>query len=169
MPPKKAAPWGKSKAKRLLSDDITSGAVTATMNPRDVYAMRPEEYGMYRFERFRANLSNLQTKVDGLKERAAEDAAALIHDRQLHPIDHNNPGFPYPRWDGSEAQRLLKMDMDTAEHKKMKPMVLNATRDEYKPFKAVFRDHIQQEVRRRRDAAYWLAKKNGQEDPKPKI
>jgi hypothetical protein len=62
------------------------------------------------------------------------------------------------------------MDMDTAEHKKMKPMISNATRDEYKPFKEVFRDHIQQEVRRRRDAAYWwLAKKNGQKDPKPEI
>jgi hypothetical protein len=60
------------------------------------------------------------------------------------------------------------MDMDTAEHKKMKLMILNATRGEYKPFKEVFRDHIQQEVCRRWDAAYWLAKKNGQKDPKQK-
>jgi hypothetical protein len=82
MPPKKAAPWGKSKAKRLLSEDIVKGAVTATLNPKDLYAMRPE-YSMYRFERFWANLSNLQTKVGGLKEWAAEDTAALIHDRQL--------------------------------------------------------------------------------------
>jgi hypothetical protein len=71
-----------------------------------------------------------------------------------------NVGFAYPRFGGSEAERLLKLDVSNGEHKKMKPKELKLTRPEYEPFPpCVFAKHIHQELRERRAKSYWLAKK----------
>jgi len=83
--------------------------------------------------------------------------AALAHDLLLPPRAATDPRGSYPRWDGSKAQRLLKLDIDSGEHKKMKPEKLHATRTEYQDFPLkVFRDHINQETKSRREKAYWL-------------
>ena len=42
-------PWKKSVAKALLKQDIISGAVPATMRPKDVFQMR-DEYKKYPYE-----------------------------------------------------------------------------------------------------------------------
>eukprot|EP00978_Attheya_sp_CCMP212_P023777 scaffold73576_cov56-Attheya_sp.AAC.1 len=41
-PTPKVIAWKKSKAKDILKDDIVEGRVTADMQPKDVYKMRPE-------------------------------------------------------------------------------------------------------------------------------
>ena len=54
----------------------------------------------------------------------------------------------YPEWEGSDAQKLLKKDMEDGRHETMQPMELWETRDTYLLFPLdVFRDHIYQEIR----------------------
>jgi hypothetical protein len=43
--------------------------------------------------------------------RALTAAAAITHDRKIYPKEKNQTGKV--RWDGSEAQRLLRLDMVT--------------------------------------------------------
>lgn len=65
-------------------------------------------------------------------------------------VEAVNDSRGYPRWDGSSAQRLLKLDVTAGAHMIMKPQVLQSTRDEYKPFPLkVFIDHIYQEKKSR--------------------
>jgi hypothetical protein len=93
MPPKKKGEkWLGSKSKELLFEDIMKGSAKASMKPKDEHLMRPEEYGKFPYKRFWSNLNNLGKAIIQLKQRATGDGAALIHDRQLHPIDRNNPG-----------------------------------------------------------------------------
>ena len=62
----------------------------------------------------------------------------------------------YPRWDGSTAQKLLK----EGQHKLQKPLELRKTQQLYKQFPPkVFRDHIYQEERSLKMAAYWADQK----------
>jgi hypothetical protein len=92
-------------------------------------------------------------------EKATVDDLALLHDRQLHPINMENPSMPYLRWDLHPAQGLLKIDVDNGRHELYKPMQLQQTREEYKVFPLeVFCKHIEQEKRSRRETPYWLVK-----------
>jgi len=88
------------------------------------------------------------------------DEAALFNDRQLHPVDPVQAHRGYPRWAGSEAQRLLKVDIDNRVHETMQTRHFYQTRPEYQqsPLK-VFRNHIQQERRSRVETPYWAAKR----------
>ena len=81
----------------------------------------------------------------------------FLHDQALN-LQANNK--PYPRWGGSIAERLLKVDIDVGKHEIMKPRHLQATRTEYSFYPPkVFRDHVQQEIHGRRERSYWLAQK----------
>jgi len=63
----------------------------------------------------------------------------------------------YPRWDGSDAQRLLKLDMNYGKHNHMQPSVLHKSQQENQKFPLkVFRDHIHQEIWSRNQKSYWL-------------
>ena len=73
-------------------------------------------------------------------------------------------GLPYhrdePRWEQSEAERLLRVDMNEDKHKTMRPNELYNSRTEYTnnyPL-TVFRKHIDQEERRRKMLSYYAAK-----------
>ena len=128
------------------------------MGPADVYAMH-EEYKQYNYENFRTNLRNLRQSLHRLQGHADADSAALAHDLQVRPPAANNPRG-YPRWDGSEAERLLKIDINGCMHSNMKPHILYQKRKEYQEFPLeVFRDHIYQEIRSRTGSLYWSAKK----------
>ena len=84
----------------------------------------------------------------------------LAHGRRIHPeATHNQRGVP--RWDGSKAQRLLRLDMDEGKHKNTKPMELFNSRPEYyeKYELKVFRGHICQEQRKRKLVARCKNKK----------
>jgi hypothetical protein len=74
-------------------------------------------------------------------------AAAITHDRKIYPKEEKNQTGK-ARWDGSEAQRLLRLDADAGKHEAMKPSLLYAERLEYREFPLrIFRDHIYQENR----------------------
>jgi hypothetical protein len=75
----------------------------------------------------------------------------------------------YPVWAGSDAARLLKIDVDNG-HLTMTPRELYALDDrpEYRiwPLK-VFRKHIHHEVRSRKTQAYWLHRAPGASASEP--
>jgi hypothetical protein len=160
------APW--EIAKELLSKDILAKRILPTMKPRDVHGLR-EEHQQVGCKNFRNNLLALKKALQKSGDRAVFDEAALAHDRAqgLHPINPINPApaglpalFSYPRWDASEAQRLLKIDVTEGKHNEMQPRELRETRVECQAFPpGVFGKHIQQEVRSRRETPCWAAKR----------
>jgi hypothetical protein len=118
--------------------------------------MRPE-YEPYR-KNFGTNLRSLQKTIRENQAKADSDSAALAHDRHLFPPSANT-SLGYPRWDGSVAQRLLREDVEAGLTRRYEPKELYQMQPEYQAFPlVVFRDHIYQEERSRRDRNYWLNK-----------
>jgi hypothetical protein len=139
--------WEKSPAKKLLANDIISGTVPDTMHWGEVFGKRPEYQATAR-RLFANRLKSLREQINRAKGIAANEETALAHDRSLFPVPtHNYRGEP--RWEGSEAERLLKEDVGNGLHKTMEPRQLYQTRPQYHnnyPLE-VFRGHIYQEVR----------------------
>jgi hypothetical protein len=162
LPPKetKAPDWKDSDAKELLKKDIEEGRVTEVMMAREVYAMHPE-FDIYKFQNFANNLKSLRALVKRNKESAAFDSAALANDQGNHPRPAMTAAG-LPRWYESDAERLLKVDVNQLQHETMTPQALHESRPEHQVFSLhIFRQHIQQESRSRKEKNYWLnARKN---------
>lgn len=155
-------PWRNSRAKKLLVKDIVDGKISG-MTAEQVHKTRPE-YSAYVYSKFRGYFSYLVGKHGDLLSLANEDGAALAHDLALGLRVNSKP---YPRWDGSEAEALLKNDLDNGKHLHMKPRDLQLSRPQYSEFPGkVFRDHIQQELRARKERPYWLARRKEKEEAK---
>lgn len=163
-----ANPWHHSDAKKLLIQDIKDGivgTVESGLHPSQVYVMRPE-YAEYDYSRFVKYLYDLRLKYDDLRHLAYVDDQALSHDLALGLRKNSRP---YPIWQGSEAERLLKEDLDAGADLVMKPAELRASRPEYLVWPLdVFRNHIHQELRARRERPYWMARKQKKEEEKRK-
>jgi hypothetical protein len=135
-----ATPW--EIAKPLLIADIIHGRIPATMKPRNAHNFR-DEYKLVDKVNFRSNLQNLRSGLDVLYNKADVDNHALAHDHLLHPVVSNPPGFNYPCWDGSEAKKQLKIDVNEGRHLLMQPKVPRATKRVYQLFPPdVFQKHI---------------------------
>jgi len=160
--------WRYSKTKKMLEKDIIDGKIGSIANgmkPKDVHSMR-SEYKKIPYKLFVSRLYTLRKKYEELQKNAEADAAALSHDLALN-IRVNSK--PYPRWQGSEAERLLKEDVDSGWHMLMYPRDLQESHPAYAPFPGkVFSDHIQQEARARRERPYWLARRKEKEEEKAK-
>ena len=150
---------GTGKGRVVAVKDIVEGRVTESMKPKEVHTMRPEYAAPYKSTNFSTNLRNLHAAIKVDQGKAASDAAALEHDRNLHPVAaFTSKG--YPRWEGSDAERLLKEDFDAGLDENKEPKVLHQTRPEYEGFPLkVFRDHIHQERRSRTGRSYWMNRK----------
>ena len=148
MPTRKKQKWISSKAKRLLRDDIISGAVTADMPAKDVYNMRPE-YQEWPEKNFPTNLKNLLTKIGEDYEKARVDQMAYDHD--LAHLRTLRAGQTQTlQWHRSDAKWMLIQDINMGKHELMKPAELRLTRAEYQEFDLkTFRNHIYQEVDKR--------------------
>lgn len=96
-------------AKVLLEEDIAAGIVPVdeeAMDARTVYESRPL-YRNVRWARFQVNLKNLRDKTAAKQSYAASDSAAIERDLKKYPRPtHNGRGIP--RWEGSQAQSLVK-------------------------------------------------------------
>jgi hypothetical protein len=148
--------WRDSKAKSLLKKDLVDGTIplsNAEMDAVDVYLSRVE-FTEFRFENFRSNLRALRKKIKEKKRLACEEKAALEHDRILFPkCLVNSKGEP--RWEGSNAEQQLKLDMDQGYHNVMTKRELWESRAEYMIFSSkIFRKHVYQEERSRKFRAY---------------
>jgi hypothetical protein len=76
-------------------------------------------------------------------------------DETIHPKKLKNHRGEL-RWEGSMAQQLLRLDMDDGKHQIMKPENLYNSRFEYleQCSLGTFREHIYQEMRRRRKVRF---------------
>ena len=153
--------WKNSKAKKLLEEDLISGAIpldSKDMGPKDVYRQR-SEFAVFAYAQFRDRLRDLRWKTKDRNDLATSDSTALAHDQQIYPkAMHNHRGKP--RWEGSEMERLLRLDMDAGKHKHMEPIELYHSRKVYYdnyPL-IVSRKHIDQEERHRKFLAYHAGK-----------
>jgi hypothetical protein len=162
-PEKKPPKWQYSDAKKQLERDILDGK-TDGKTPKQVCETHAE-YKQYESKNFYPNFKRLKKTLQGLQDRADEDEAAFLHDEALNLRANNKP---YPRWGGTIAERLLKIDIDAGKNKK--PRELQATRPEYSPYPLkVFRDHVQQELRARCERSYRLARNRENKEKKKHV
>ena len=96
-------------------------------------------------------MQDLRKQLEVGETRAIKDAAALVLDRQTFKKKTHNT-LDLPNWDQSDAQRLLKIDIDNNKHNTMTPKDLYESRPEYHKVLSlkVFRSHIFQEVKTRK-------------------
>ena len=163
--PKKKKGWRYSEAKKLLKNSIIKGLLDNVdpLGPRFVYDIfmylpdfHEENYNDY--DAFTRRYRDLKKSIDNKRERSALEEQALAHDRAIYPVRPVDcRGIP--RWDGSEAQKSLRADMDAKKHLEMKPSHLRVTNDEYKRFPLdCFRGHIDQEKEYRKLKAQYCKK-----------
>ena len=143
MPPKKKAPtWFKSKAKQIMAQDMIDGLVPTKEPIKDAFRLYTEYYlPREEFKYFPWHPKNVPDRIEHLWKSIANlgdslqlDKDALAHDRQLHP-DKPTEGYNGRLlWEGSNADRLLKIDMAAGLHLQFSPKDLRATRPEYGEF-----------------------------------
>ena len=149
-------PW--EIAKPLLEQDVINRDVTDDMPPRQVKQMRDEYKNCGKS--FGSNYRRLQKSIRQHKSRAFKDASAYNHDKQLKTLARYDPNC----WEGSEAKALLAEDIEDEMHKKLTPKQLWLLREEYRVFELdVFRPHIYQIERSKRETNYWKVKQKKKE------
>ena len=112
--------------------------------------------------RLKISLRNI-LRLSSKSEQALADAtsAAITNDLIARGPPANARG--YPSFQGSEAERLLQLDMDLGKHDRFKPKELYSQREEYQEWPlTVFRNHIHQEIRKRIEGKYWKEYKQEQ-------
>lgn len=156
---KKESPWKNSYAKQLLIQDLRNGTIN-NMAVKEIYQSRPE-YTETEWRLFSGRLKATKKQVSSSTERAKADLAAYANTMQRFPKNESGlTSSGTPRWDGLDAQRLLKQDIDIGKHTTMTANEMYNTRDEYKAFKrTVFSDHITQELKRRKFLATFKKRK----------
>jgi len=151
-PGTKVPPWRNSPAKAQLRDGILSGRYTEAMPVEMIYGS-DVIFRQYKWENFKTNLTNLRAALALTSGRAVEDAANVAADTQRHAAEAVGAKI----WAGSEAERLLKDDINNDRHVGLFPRDLRATRPEYQEWTLKeFREHVEQEKRSRKTQAYWL-------------
>ena len=137
------ADWGRSDAKHLMVQDMIDGLVPCdkpikdiTRLYNDMYAHQPE-FKNFPFDavRYKDRVGRIQKTVKRLKWAAAYDKECLDEARKKYPQQSHGPTGTI-LWEGSEAARLLEIDMAAGKHlvPNFKPGDLWETKDEYKKF-----------------------------------
>lgn len=122
------------------------------MKPRAVYdtfCAPHSEFDGFLYSKFASRLRYMRHQLNDQDDRAATEMADLNHDRLLFPapaVNHRGE----PRWDGSDAQRYLAIDIAEGRHTTMQPQELHATRPGVYDEHALpqFRSHIYQQVKK---------------------
>jgi hypothetical protein len=150
--------WFHSVAKAILKKDLEEGRIPDSVKAREAYGLNPE-FRKFPFKNFSTNFNNLRARVNKFQDSAAFDINALANDQRLYPpAAITSRGYPF--WPNSEARRLLKADVDKGKHNEMTPQELHGEEPAYQVFPLpVFRQHIYQEVRGRKERAYWQHRK----------
>lgn len=102
----------------LLTEDIGGSFIPDHWDAKYVHNLR-QEYSICVFDNF-----SLCLRLKADKKNAFDDEANIIHYLSLCP-NIGNPGINYPRWDGSEASKLLKSDVDNNHHINSTPKELH--------------------------------------------
>jgi hypothetical protein len=162
MPPKKKKvtnkdgnpmAWHLSLTRDMLYTDVVEGRINTSPPVKDAHKARPE-YMLYIEVKFEEYLQTMLDHVANKMSRAERDSKAVTQFLKINPPKATNHRGE-PRWEGSAAEAMLKVDIDKGNYKKGKPIQLWATRPEYRVYLLkTFRDHIHQEVRARKFQAY---------------
>ena len=149
---KKDSTWRTSKAKKLLQQLLADGTIPLSgreMGSREVYDYAPE-FSVFPYEPFPRRLSQLRSEARTKSNEGKSDNDALIQDRAHYPCPtHNTNGVL--RWEASEAEEMLKLDISNHLHELMTPMELYHSRAVYQLYNLKkFRGHIHQEIKRRK-------------------
>ena len=159
MPKKVSTPW--EIAKPLLEELYLAGKIKDDWPRAKVHKLR-KVFEDVPINNFGKNWLRMKNTIGSMKRSADRDLILLQADRLVHPIDPN-------RWDGSEAQALLKQDIDNEFHLWFCPKELYLSREEYKKFDfEVFGPHVYQEIRSKKETNYWLVKKAKKVEKKKK-
>jgi hypothetical protein len=119
------------------------------MNARKVQQTRPE-YMAYGLDFVSKRLQTMRANMRQQHSNSHQDAIAYAHDRVMYPTPiHNANGML--RWEGSEAETLLRTDVEAGVHNAMTPKQLCLSRPAYQMFsQRKFAGQIHQEIRRRK-------------------
>ena len=145
---KKEPEWNeKHPIRQRLQQDIVENKLTSTTDMETAHNYR-EQYKSMEMSVFKRRFKSLLTIVSLKRHRAAEDAADLANDRQIHPRPILNQRGE-PQWIASESKALLEDDVANGNAKSMSPKELYLSRPEYQMEYGleVFRKHIYQELK----------------------
>jgi hypothetical protein len=152
--------WTLHPARKLLLEEFKSGNIPIDYNregttnhwmqPRDIYDIYKDSdaFEGLGYKGFAGRLNSLRRIVERKNERVNDDMHAFQIFRNNFPAKpHNHRGEL--RWEGSEAQALLKEDIEEGKHLEFgRPKLFWLSRPEYQLFKqSIFRGHIDQEKR----------------------
>lgn len=155
-------------AKPLLEEDYISGKATAAMTVDQVINLRKAIYGKVPRTNFASNWRALKIRVDGDKDRAKKDRERYDNDTGSYLLAKDLPW----EWHGSEAERLLKVDVAKGRHDRYHPEILFYKRPEYyEDFGDYqkFRKHVHQEARSALESPYWMVQKEKKDKKKKEI
>ena len=100
MPATKKFNWRKSEEKTTLLRDLREGILPLDVAPKVAFNSRPE-FIKLGYDNWSERLKRAKEHVRSRNNRAEFDAAAVAHDRIIHP----KPAFNHrcePQWEGSK-------------------------------------------------------------------
>jgi hypothetical protein len=161
--------WRNSAAKLIIFMDLEEGLLPLDENKLsaqeawDLVYKHILEFQKVPFAQFKARLKDHRAKVQTELNRACDDELAFAHDRRLHPRQmHNRRGELV--FDMTPAKELLREDIKNKKHERMTRSSLQASRQEYQPFKPKhFKERIYQEVRYQKFLNYLQMKRDEEE------
>lgn len=147
--------WRFSDARQIIAQDIVDGIIPLDdddFDSQDLFEnlwSHKQAFANFPYDkdRYDDRIKSMQRQVKGAQDWAFTDHAALMKDRLKYPVGAFNCQGK-PRWDGSDAQRLLKIDLANEKHLEegYAPKKLWLSRPAYKLFGlTVFRKHIDQQ------------------------
>lgn len=123
-----------------MAQDMMDGLVPVTEAIVDVeklyyelYADEPEFVDWPWTKLFVGRIKSLQKAVHRLQDAAKYDAAALAHDRLIHPTPTHAPNGMV-LWEGSDAAKWLDVDFAAGKHLLLSMAELKASRPSYADF-----------------------------------
>ena len=150
--------WQYSVGKKLLKKQLLdTESPIHNMSVKDIKNSNP----LYKqYPNFRKYYEDLKRQVEAEKKQAhLDDIAVERHIKNNPRSSLNRRG--YPHWNGSPAEKLLRIDVYKKLHETMKPSELRMTRREYQKFPpAVFTKRVNREAEKQRLAKFWAYKRN---------
>ena len=145
--------WEHSDAKRLLIEDLKCGAITekqddSVMTIQDAYDFWIEYMATDR-SKWARRLRDARKQLKTSLEQAIIDSDSYFHDKSIYPMPTNTLRGG-PRWDGSEAGKLLRQDDRDGVHETLGGAEqLYISRPAYQSFQiGVFRKHVTHKIKR---------------------
>jgi hypothetical protein len=147
--------WERSDAKRLLVKDLRGGAIPeeredSFMTIQEAFDFRVE-YQVTDRTKWARRLRDSRKQLATSLNRAIIDSESYFHDEGIYSAMATNTPFAGPRWDGSEAGKLLRQDIRNGVHEALDDDAgqLYISRPAYQSFEiGVFRKHVSHKIKR---------------------